>query len=152
VRAEFLDAITALTEGNLFFIEEVLKSLISAGDIIYADGTWDRKPLQALQIPRSVQAAVQRRLDQLSREARELIAVAAVAGRRFEFALLQRLVERDNGSCYSSLLPIDIHGRICRHYRAALNPASPQQGWKLVTSITTQTEHGQSLPAWAGGI
>jgi DNA-binding CsgD family transcriptional regulator len=91
VRAEFLDAIAALTEGNPFFIEEVLKSLIAAGDIVYAGGAWDRRPLQALQIPRSVQAALQRRLDQLSPEARELIALAAVAGRRFEFALMARL-------------------------------------------------------------
>jgi DNA-binding CsgD family transcriptional regulator len=91
VRSEFLDAITALTEGNPFFIEEVLKSLIAAGDIVYVDGTWDRKPLGALQIPRSVQATVQRRLDRLSPEARELITLAAVAGRRFEFALLERL-------------------------------------------------------------
>src|SRR6185503_11377317 len=91
VRAEFLDAIAALTEGNPFFIEEVLKSLIAAGDIIYTNGGWDRKPLAALHIPRSVQAAVQRRLDQLTPQARELIALAAVAGRRFEFALLQRL-------------------------------------------------------------
>jgi len=91
VRAEFLDAITALTEGNPFFIEEVLKSLIATGDIVYAGGAWDRKPLEVLQIPRSVQAAVQRRLDQLSPAARELIALAAIAGRRFEFALLQRL-------------------------------------------------------------
>lgn len=89
VRSEFLDAIAALTEGNPFFIEEVLKSLIASGGIVYADGAWDRKPLEALQIPRSVQAAVQRRLDQLTPQARELITLAAVAGRRFEFALLE---------------------------------------------------------------
>jgi DNA-binding CsgD family transcriptional regulator len=91
VRSEFLDAIAALTEGNPFFIEEVLKSLIASGDIVYADGAWDRKPIEALQIPRSVQRAVQRRLDQLSPQAHELITLAAVAGRRFEFALLERL-------------------------------------------------------------
>lgn len=91
VRPEFLDAIYDLTEGNPFFIEEVLKSLIAAGDIVYVDGRWDRKPLPALQIPRTVRAAVQARLDQLTSAARELVAQAAVAGRRFEFDLLQRL-------------------------------------------------------------
>jgi DNA-binding CsgD family transcriptional regulator len=94
VRTEFLDAITALTEGNPFFIEEILKSLIAAGDIVYADGIWNRKPLAALHIPRSVQVAVQRRLDQLSPAARELIALAAVVGRRFEFALLQQITHQ----------------------------------------------------------
>ncbi|MCZ7571712.1 MAG: tetratricopeptide repeat protein [Ardenticatenaceae bacterium] len=91
VRAEFLDAIFALTEGNPFFVEEVLKSLIAAGDIFYADGIWDRKPLEALRIPRSVQDAVQRRADRLSDPARQLLSLAAVAGRRFDFRLLQAL-------------------------------------------------------------
>src|SRR5258707_1108871 len=37
-RAEFLNLIYGLTEGNPFFIEEVLKSLVSTGDIFFALG------------------------------------------------------------------------------------------------------------------
>ena len=37
---------TRLTEGNPFFIEELLKSLIEAGDIFYEHGRWERKELQ----------------------------------------------------------------------------------------------------------
>jgi len=95
VRAEFLEALYATTEGNPFFIEEVLKALIAAGEIFYADGIWDRKPLNELHIPRSVQVAVQRRLGQLSPDAREALTLAAVAGRRFDFALLQELTQHD---------------------------------------------------------
>lgn len=94
-RADFLDAVYGQTEGNPFFIEELLKSLISAGDIFYADDGWDRKPLDVVRIPRSVQVAVQRRLDQLSQDAHELITVAAVAGRHFDFGLLQVLTHHD---------------------------------------------------------
>ena len=61
VRAEFLAAIHDLTDGNPFFVEEVLRALVAAGDIFYADGGWDRKPLADLRIPRSVQDAVQQR-------------------------------------------------------------------------------------------
>jgi len=95
VQAEFLNAICALTEGNPFFIEEILKSLIASGDIFYAEGRWDRKPLNELRIPRTVQVAVQRRADGLSPAARQLLGLAAVAGRRFDFALLQKLTQRD---------------------------------------------------------
>ena len=49
VQAETLDAIYTLTEGNPFFVEETLKSLVTKGEIFYADGTWQRKPLQELQ-------------------------------------------------------------------------------------------------------
>ena len=90
-RLEFVEALHALTDGNPFFVEEVLKSLTSAGDIFYADGTWSRKPMSELHIPRSVQDAVQRRSEQLSAGARDLLSLAAVAGQRFDFALLQEM-------------------------------------------------------------
>jgi hypothetical protein len=45
MRAEFLDALYNLTAGNPFFIEEVLKALMAAGDVFYSDGVWDRKPI-----------------------------------------------------------------------------------------------------------
>ncbi len=95
VRADFLDAIYGLTEGNPFFIEEVLKSLVASGDIFFADGTWDRKPLSELNIPRSVHDAVRVRTDQLSADAQELLILAAVTGRRFDFGLLQRCSQCD---------------------------------------------------------
>jgi DNA-binding CsgD family transcriptional regulator len=95
VRLELPDPIYALTEGNPFFVEEILKSLIAAGDIFYADGRWDRKSLGELHIPRSVQDAVQQRTDRLSESARRVLILAAVAGRRFDFALLQQLTRHD---------------------------------------------------------
>jgi DNA-binding CsgD family transcriptional regulator/Flp pilus assembly protein TadD len=95
VQAAFLDAIYTLTEGNPFFIEEILKSLIAAGEISYTDGAWDRKPLGELHIPRSIADAVQQRSDHLSESARQLVILAAVAGRRFDFALLQQMTRRD---------------------------------------------------------
>lgn len=87
-RTDFLNAIYSLTDGNPFFIEEVLKSLIASGDIFYQDGAWDRKPVSELRIPRSVQDAVQRRSDQLGPQAQEILRLASVAGRRFDFDLL----------------------------------------------------------------
>src|SRR4029079_16990672 len=90
VRAEFLEAIYALTEGNPFFIEEVLKALIAAGEIAPGDEGWDRKPPTDLHIPRSIQDAVQRRVAGLSAAARQALALAAVTGRGFQFSLLQQ--------------------------------------------------------------
>jgi DNA-binding NarL/FixJ family response regulator len=91
VRAEFLDAIYMLTEGNPFYVEELLKSLVAAGDIFYADGNWGRKSLEELHIPRSLHDAVQQRVTRLSDDARRVVALAAAVGRRFDFALLQQL-------------------------------------------------------------
>src|SRR5207248_5782418 len=45
--------------------------------------------------PRSVQGAVQQRLDQVSDAARQVVTLAAVAARRFDFAFLQRITHHD---------------------------------------------------------
>jgi tetratricopeptide (TPR) repeat protein/transcriptional regulator with XRE-family HTH domain len=87
----FLETIVALTEGNPFFVEETLKSLLTAGAISRAGGAWDRVPAAGVHIPRSVQDAVQRRAAQVSPQARRVLALAAVAGRRFDFGLLQQV-------------------------------------------------------------
>lgn len=95
VRAEFLETIYALTEGNPFFVEEMLKSLIVSGDINLTSQGWDRRPLNELSIPRSVQGAVQQRIAQLTPAAKYLLDMASVAGRHFDFALLQELSDHD---------------------------------------------------------
>jgi DNA-binding CsgD family transcriptional regulator/tetratricopeptide (TPR) repeat protein len=91
VRAEFTETIHALTDGNPFFIEEILKSLVAAGDIYFLQAGWTRKPIHELRLPRTAQEAVARRTEQLSEAARSVLTLAAVAGRRFDFALLQML-------------------------------------------------------------
>ncbi|HEV8193178.1 MAG TPA: tetratricopeptide repeat protein, partial [Ktedonobacterales bacterium] len=101
-QGELLDTMYNLTEGNPFFIEELLKSLIDEGDIYYEHGHWERKELRELHIPRSVQDAVELRTARLSAGARQVLNLAAVAGRHFDFALLQALVQQDE----EQLLPL----------------------------------------------
>lgn len=93
--AEFVEAIYGLTAGNPFFIEEVLRSLVATGDIFYAEGMWSRKGIDHLRIPRSIQDAVHRRSASLSASSRHLLELAATAGQRFDFALLQAVTEQD---------------------------------------------------------
>jgi DNA-binding CsgD family transcriptional regulator len=95
VQDDFLDALYTLTEGNPFFVEEVLKSCVAAGDIFQVGGQWGRKLLSELHIPRSVQVAVQQRVEQLTTSAQALLKVAAVIGQRFEFTLLQQISGHD---------------------------------------------------------
>ena len=95
LHGEFLDVLCTLTEGNPFFAEEILSSLIAAGDIFYIQGYWNRKSGSEVSIPRSVQDAVQRRITHVSAAARNVLMLAAVAGRHFDFVLLQQLTQHD---------------------------------------------------------
>jgi tetratricopeptide (TPR) repeat protein len=103
VKDEFVRAIHALTDGNPFFVEESLKSLVTSGDIYYANGAWTRKPVSDLHIPRTVQDAVQRRAQRLSDPARLLLALVAVAGHRFDFSLLEAVTGQTESELLRSI-------------------------------------------------
>lgn len=92
--------IYALTEGNPLFVEEALKSLTTGGELQHIRGRWERRsdkgdPSSALLISRTVREMVRQRVDRLSPDARHVLTVAAVSGRRFDFNLLQQALHRD---------------------------------------------------------
>src|SRR5215470_13578296 len=76
------------TEGNPFFLEEVVKALIEQGQIYRGAGEWQRRDVRELTIPQSVKAAIGRRLSRLSPETVEVLHTAAAIGKIFEFAEL----------------------------------------------------------------
>src|SRR6202165_2872035 len=95
LHGELLDVLYTLTEGNPFFVEETLTSLIAAGDIFYVQGYWNRTSRSDIHIPQSVQDAVQRRTERVGEASRYILTLAAVAGRHFDFTLLQQLTRYD---------------------------------------------------------
>jgi DNA-binding CsgD family transcriptional regulator len=102
-RADFLDLLASLSEGNPFLIEEILRSLVASGEIYLRDGQWDRKPLPELHVPHSVREAVEQRLAMLSEPARRSVQLAAVVGRRFGFTFLQLLCGSDEPAILTSM-------------------------------------------------
>jgi len=88
VSPEFAAVVHGETEGNPFFIEEVVKSLIEQGQIYRAGSGWDRKEVRELTIPQSVKAAIGRRLDRLSPGCAEALHTAAAIGKVFAFGEL----------------------------------------------------------------
>jgi predicted ATPase len=97
VRSSLVHRLYELTDGDPFFVEEVLRSLVALAPASSAV-KWEDVPLNELRLPRSVQDAVQRRTDRLSPTGRQLVVLAAIAGRRFHFPLLQQLIELGEGA------------------------------------------------------
>jgi predicted ATPase len=81
-------AVHEMTDGNPFFIQEVVRLLTSTGGL--TAGTGAALPLT---LPQSVRDAVGRRLDALSEPCNALLRVAAVLGRDFDAPLLGRVAE-----------------------------------------------------------
>ncbi len=97
ISADFLDAVTAFSEGNPLLVEELVAAMIQAGDIYQADGVWARKPVHELRVPRNMQDGVQRRTEKLTPEARRVLTLAAVAGREFDFEMLSQVTGLGEG-------------------------------------------------------
>ncbi len=89
VSAEFGEAVHRETEGNPFFIEEVLKALIEQGSVKRESGRWKRCDVGDLVIPQSVKEAIGNRLDRVSDQSNDVLRVAAVLGKTFTFEELQ---------------------------------------------------------------
>ena len=89
VSAEFGEAVHRETEGNPFFVEEVLKALIERGSVRRESGHWKRCDVTELVIPQSMKEAIGNRLDRVSPETNEVLRAAAVLGKTFTFEELQ---------------------------------------------------------------
>ncbi len=75
-----------LTDGNPFFVEELLRGWAAEGRI---NELMHRTSLDELPVPRSIQRTVQQRVEQLPHITRTILHHAAVIGQRFDFQLLQ---------------------------------------------------------------
>jgi predicted ATPase len=92
ISLEFTESVFRETEGNPFFIEEVIKSLIEQGQIYREDGRWQRQEIRELAIPQSVKEAIGRRLDRQSQTGMDVLHTAAALGKRFTFSELAAAV------------------------------------------------------------
>lgn len=78
------------TEGNPFFVREVLRHLAETGAVERSEQGWNtRLPVDQLGIPEGVREVVGRRLARLSEDTNQALRVAAVVGPEFECAVLQ---------------------------------------------------------------
>jgi C-terminal peptidase prc len=104
ITPEFLQGIYRETEGNPFFVEEVCKALIESGQLSRQDGRWQRLPDMAdMRIPQSVRLAIETRVTKLPETVQEVLRLAAVFGRKFEFDLLRQTTELDEDSLIAAL-------------------------------------------------
>ena len=89
---EFARALHDQTEGNPFFIGEVLRHLVESGLVSLTDGEWvTAENLGRVGIPEGVKEVIGRRLTRLSDDVNVALAVAAVSGRDFDFDVVERV-------------------------------------------------------------
>ncbi|HLF41721.1 MAG TPA: AAA family ATPase, partial [Acidimicrobiia bacterium] len=91
------------TEGNPFFVKEVLRHLTETGGIERRGSRWVSLPVDELGIPEGVREVVGKRLSRLSGDANRLLHTAAVVGAEFEPAILGAAGDFDEEGLMSAL-------------------------------------------------
>jgi len=83
------DLIVTRAEGNPFFVEEVIRTLLDSGLVVRDGETWRATAeIGAIQVPTTLNAVLTTRLDKLPDAHRRVAQVAAVLGREFDFQTL----------------------------------------------------------------
>jgi class 3 adenylate cyclase len=97
--------ISAETDGNPFFVTEILRHLSESEAIVQgADSRWElRRELADLGLPQSVREVIGRRVERLGETAHGLLRLAAVVGRSFEVEHLLRLAREDEDEVLEEL-------------------------------------------------
>jgi tetratricopeptide (TPR) repeat protein len=91
-----LETIAETTQGNPFFIEEVINTLIEEGALRQVDGDWQlTRAMGDIHVPDTVQGVLAARIDRLGHEAKRLLQHAAIVGRIFWQQLLADLLGSD---------------------------------------------------------
>jgi tetratricopeptide (TPR) repeat protein len=79
-------------EGNPFYLEEVINSLIETDILIKDNGSWKlTRSLTEKDIPSTVQGVISARLDRLERQTKRILQEASVIGRSFLYEILKRI-------------------------------------------------------------
>ena len=77
------------TEGNPFFVQEILLSLVESGRLVQRDGVWTTDlEIAELGIPEGVREVVGRRLSRLSEAANTVLSIASVVGQAMDVDVL----------------------------------------------------------------
>ena len=90
--------ILSQAEGNPFFVEEVIRTLIDMGAIVREDATgrWHAtRDLAEIPVPDTLQGVIMARIDRLQADTRHLLQLASVVGRVFLYRVLAALAEEE---------------------------------------------------------
>ncbi|HUQ38699.1 MAG TPA: AAA family ATPase [Acidimicrobiales bacterium] len=104
----------AATDGNPFFVTEVLRHLTETQVLYQQDGHWNSRAttVQELGLPEGVREVIGRRLLRLSESCNRMLSVGAVAGDRFSLHLLEHVPESGKGDEVLDALEEAVRARV----------------------------------------
>jgi class 3 adenylate cyclase/predicted ATPase len=135
------------TEGNPFFMEEVVQTLAEEGVLAGERGGYrlERSPGE-LHIPATVQGVLAARIDRLPAEEKDFLQTLAVIGKEFPLGLLRAVSEQGEE---------ELHGRLSRLQAGEFiyeQPAFPEPEYTFKHALTQEVAYGSLLADRRGAL
>ena len=84
------------TEGNPFYLEEVINSLVESNMLVRKGRQWQLlKPIDALELPPTINGVISARIDRLDTDTKRTLREASVIGRTFLLEILKRISDKE---------------------------------------------------------
>jgi class 3 adenylate cyclase/tetratricopeptide (TPR) repeat protein len=84
-------------EGNPFYLEELINSLIESETLVRDNGSWKiRRSINESDISPNIHGLISGRLDRLDKETKRILQEASVIGRAFLYEILKKITEPKN--------------------------------------------------------
>lgn len=96
IHTDLKDLLKRTTNGNPFYLEQMLEYFIESDLLIEEDGIWNIKD-KNVRISNSINAILTARIDRLSNLVKETVKTAAVIGREFEIPILEEVMRSQKG-------------------------------------------------------
>lgn len=95
IRPTDLRKLERATGGNPYFLEELLRHLVSVGRLRRDEASWSFEPLDDVTLPPTLGSVVRGQIDALGAQSRDVLETAAVIGDEMRFDTLRAATELD---------------------------------------------------------
>ncbi|MGC1676119.1 MAG: adenylate/guanylate cyclase domain-containing protein [Candidatus Binataceae bacterium] len=136
---ELKELVIARTDGNPFFVEEMVQALFDQGVLARNGGVTLAKPLGSILIPPTVQGILAARIDQLPPAGKELLQTLAIVGKEFPMALARRVAARPEDELTSELARLQLAEFIYE------KPAFPESEYTFKHALTQEVAYNSVL-------
>ena len=92
---QLVDLVFERSEGNPFYVEELVGYLVETGALTLEGDIWEVRDTSGFQMPDTVKLVVEERLERLDQETRRILAMASVIGQEFTLPVLQEVTGVD---------------------------------------------------------
>jgi class 3 adenylate cyclase/tetratricopeptide (TPR) repeat protein len=127
------------TEGNPFFIEEIIQELFEQRTLLRNGSIGLARSLNTIQIPSTVQAVLASRIDRLPAQAKELLQTLAVIGKEFPLKLIREVSAKSDDELARLLADLQMSEFIYEQ------PAVADVSYVFKHALSQQVAYGSTL-------